>query len=806
VLLTCSYADPAAFDLSGPKIEIRVTRAGKTLPIAQVPNLQPEDRVWVHPVMPSGQSVHFLLIAVFLRGSTNPPPENWFTRTETWTKEVGDEGVVLTVPRDAQQAVLLLAPQTGGDFGTLRSAVRGKPGSFVRASQDLNQASLDRSRLDKYLDAVKKISATEPEALHERSLLLARSLNIKLDEHCFDKPTEQQAPCLMQKTEQLVLDDGHSQSMVATLTSGASADLIGQVSSTKLAGGGSYSPYVGAVVDVARLLENFHTANYQYIPALALPTQEELNLKLNNPPSFNKPKSVLVAGLPAIDAAHLPPLRAVDSKQIYCLQKPLQALPVEGAPLVYATEFAHDVVLHVQDKQGKSVDLPVKADASRGGFLIDTQTLASAHLGGILTGTLKGFWGFDRFDGPTFSLRSAQPGTWIVPATDKTALVVGRTGAMHLQSDQAACVEQISLNTALDPKNTDKDQKSGAVKIGWKAVKPNELEVELPLKQAAPGSATILISQYGTPKPDEVPVQTYAESPSLERFTISVGDRSGVLTGMRLDEVATLDLSEIHFMPSGLSRKEGHDELQLTAQNPEAGSALKPGQKLTAHVTLKDGRKLDVAVGVGLPRPKITIIGKNMQPGPSATAHFIRLANRDDLPYDWRLSFVFRTDVPAAFPRDEAIEIANSEGSLSARLSLSDSNLVLQDSKTVLGVLDPLKRFGASAFGALQVRPVSADGTAGEWQPLVNLIRVPSLKEIRCPDAPDQQCTLIGTNLFLLETVASDAQFTHAVSVPPGFADASLHVPRPVGTLLYVKLRDDPSAVNTANLPVLPEP
>src|SRR5260370_29372399 len=58
-LMTVSLlrADTAAFDLAGPRIEIRVTRAGKTLPIDRVPNLQPGDRIWIHPDMPDGESV-----------------------------------------------------------------------------------------------------------------------------------------------------------------------------------------------------------------------------------------------------------------------------------------------------------------------------------------------------------------------------------------------------------------------------------------------------------------------------------------------------------------------------------------------------------------------------------------------------------------------------------------------------------------------------------------------------------------------------------------------------------------------------
>ncbi len=261
---TVGYADTAAFDLPGPRVEVRVSRVGKELSISEVPNLQEGDRLWIHPALPDTQSAHYLLIVAFLRGSTNPPPENWFTKIETWDKRVRDEGTMVTVPKGAEQVLLFLAPETGGDFGTLRKAVRGKPGAFVRAAQDLNEASLDRSRLEAYLSAVKQASDNDPDKLKETSTLLARSLSIRLDNDCFKKPVEEQAACLVQKSDELVLDDAHSQSMASQLTSGASADLIGQISATPMAGGGFYSAYVGAIVDVVRLTSDWHTAEYQY--------------------------------------------------------------------------------------------------------------------------------------------------------------------------------------------------------------------------------------------------------------------------------------------------------------------------------------------------------------------------------------------------------------------------------------------------------------------------------------------------------------------------------------------------------------
>src|SRR6476620_11270956 len=125
----CGQAAPA-FDLIGPKVDVRVKRGEATLPIGQVPNLLPGDRLWIHPDLPESQSTRLVLIVAFLRGATNPPPAQWLTRVDTWDKKVRSEGECATVAAEAQQAVLFLLPATGGDFSTLRNAVRGRPGTF----------------------------------------------------------------------------------------------------------------------------------------------------------------------------------------------------------------------------------------------------------------------------------------------------------------------------------------------------------------------------------------------------------------------------------------------------------------------------------------------------------------------------------------------------------------------------------------------------------------------------------------------------------------------------------------------------
>jgi hypothetical protein len=785
-------AESNAFDLVGPRMELKVTRNGKPLPIADVANLQPGDRLWLHPDFPADQSARYLLIVAFLRGSTNPPPENWFIKAETWTKQVREEGIVVTVPQDAQQALLFLAPETGGDFGTLRSAVRGRPGVFVRASQDLNQASLDRSRLEKYLGDVKAISDVDPKALHEHSILLARALGIRLEQQCFDKPVEEQASCLTRNSDNLVLDDGHSQSIVQALASGPNSELIGAVSATSLAGGGFYSAYIGAVVDLARVFGNLHTASYVYIPALALPKKEQMNLKLNNPPSFRKPMSVIVVGLPAVEAVQLPPLRAVNPEQVFCMQRSSLVLPVEGAPLVFSSDIAHDFVFHVQSKNGTASDLPARADAASGGFVVDTHTVAAANLDAEVLGTLRGFWGFEPYEGPNFRLRTSRPARWTIPADEQSALIVGREDSLHLQSDSAVCVDNVII----------RDAQGADVKTAWKLAGPDELEIKVALKEQSAGPMKMKLRQFGLSLADEVPLQAYAEAAHLEGFTINAGDQQGVLKGTRLDEVDRFELNGIHFVPAKLTRAKERDELRLSVAgtNPPA---LQPDERLVAHVALKDGRVLELPTTVEAPRPKMTLVSKNIQLG--STPSGISLGSQEELPLDGQISFLVKTEIPEKLTRTEKIEVATADEAFTVTLSVADGSLVLRDSENLLAVLDPRKTFGPSAFGPLRFRPLTPEGTKGDWQPLANLVRVPALKEIRCPESPDQQCQLSGTNLFLIDSVASDLQFAHAAPVPTGFMDSTLSIPHPGEAGLYIKLRDDPSAVHTIVVPVSPE-
>jgi hypothetical protein len=808
-----AFGENASFDLVGPKIDIRVERAGATRPIAEVPNLQAGDRLWIHPDLPDSQSVHYLMVVAFLRGATNPPPDNWFTRAETWNKPVHEEGIFVTVPAEAEEALVFLAPETGGAFSTLRNAVRGKPGAFVRAAQDLEQASLDRSRLDAYLETVKVTSVIDPADLQIRTAMLARSLNIKLDKQCFDKPSAEQVPCLTQNNEALVLDDAHSQNMVASLTTGAPTDLLAQISSTPTARGGYYSPYIGAVVDVVRILGTTHSAQYQYIPALALPKKDQLNLRLNNPPSFRNPKSVIVVALPPVRAAVAPPLRALEVSQVFCANKPDLVLPVDGAPLVFATELAHNFVLHLETKSG-ATDLPAKPDPSRGGFVIDTEG-ASAHVWqGESIGTIRGTWGFRPFEGPHFRLRASQPAQWVVASKDASALIVGREDTLHLQSAETCCVSEVLSG----------DENGKTSPLDWKVQKtekPDELEVKVPLQNAASGSLKVLVKKFGLHDPDEIVLHTYYEAGRLDSFSINAGDLDGILRGTRLDQVAKIDVNGIIFEPGNVLRANQHDELKLTTTDGSAAAKLQAGAAIVVHASLKDGRTLELSSAVAAPRPKLNLLSKSVQFSDSDSQPLIKLGNADELPQDGRLNFFLKTQVPESFAAGERVEVATADESFHVLLSVKDGNLTLQDAKTVYAVLDPMKLLGPSAFGPLKFRAVAAEGAEGDWLPLVSLVRIPELKGIRCtvPTIPvekpsaedkstaekssDKDCTLSGEKLFLIDAISAEPDFSNAVTVPDGFVDAALMVPSPKNKTLYIKLRDDPGTVNTAVLPTL---
>ncbi|MDW5267713.1 MULTISPECIES: hypothetical protein [Acidobacteriaceae] len=798
--------DKARFDLAGPTIDIHVTRGSSTLPIAQVPNLQPGDKIWIKADLPSTQSNHLILIVAFLRGTTNEPPDNWFTEIDTWDKKKTVEGTTVTVPNDAEEALLFVAPETGGDFKTLRSAVKGKPGLFIRADTDLNEASFEQQRIERYLAAMKMVPQDDSKAIQEHSAKLAATLALKPNADCFKQPVDQQIICLTQSSAPVLLDDGHGQSIAEAISSGPSSDFINAASYTQPVGAGLYSAYVGAVVDLVHLVGMLRTAQYQYIPGLSFPQGASLSLRLNAPPSFHKPESVIVIGLPAIQKAKPPPLHPHDSNQVACLLQPKMTIPLEGAPLVFSSSFAHALFLHL-NRTGAPTDLPLTPDAFEGGLVVAKQEKSEplqeskprgdsalpakpeVKIGAMtdltITATIRGYWGFDSFEGPTITVQQVKGKDWKI--VNSSQLLAGQDNHLTLKGDGSACVEHITL-TSDKAKDVDISFKPAAGKDA-----KDILALDASLKTVQPGGYSLAIQQYGDSERDKVPLTAYTAGIHLDAIKIHGGDKTAVLTGESLKDVVSVEIDKQTFTPSA----EGNDDKTMHLQT-DTGVSPKDGSNAT--VKLKDGRTMPVKISAEAARPELKLLSFKATSAQKDGTLPVSFGAKDDILLEGKLTFVVQTK--DAFPRTQTIEVATADGSVHTTLSLATNNLMLQDDHTAVATLDPLKAFGQSAFGKLQMRPVAADGTPGNWTPLGILVRAPQVTAIHCTTVDAPTCTIDGSNLFLVQSFDAAKDFAKPIDVPTGFAENNFAVPTPAdGATLYLKLRDDPSAVATVTLP-----
>jgi len=574
------------FDLAGPDVSVVVHRGDRALPLSAVPSLQPGDRLVARAMLPADQAAHYVLMIAFLRGATNPPPKDWFYAVESWKRK--KDTLDIAVPEGARQAVLLLAPEAGGGFDAVRGAVRGRPGVFVRAAQDLYQASLDRARLDTFVTAIGRIGDSDPDRLGKAAPTLASMLRIKFNADCLARPRDQQAECLTQNRDDLVLNAQRGATLTDTLT-GAPVDLAYQVAATPEGGAGYYSPYIGLIRDVAKLFGAFRSAQYQYLPTMALGRGDRTHLLLNSAPSFQNPRSVLVAPLPPIGAAPAPVWRAASPAPV-CLARADAVLPVDDASLLFATDYARDLRLHVVGESGRSADLPIVSDAEHGGVRLAPGTPMPA-VGAIRQAVLQGNWGFDPFTGPRLPVQVDGDGRW-TPTPD-AAVVVGRDQPLALVGTAPACVSGLTMTLP-----------GGETRaLTWKVAAPDRIETDLPLAGVKPGAITLAVSRYGATTTTDVALTARGEASRLDRFTIHAGDRDGVLGGARLDQVVGLDLGGQRFTAGALTRGDKGDRLTLASDTPAVA-----GDTPSAIVHLRDGRKASVAVTIAPPRPVATIV------------------------------------------------------------------------------------------------------------------------------------------------------------------------------------------------------
>ena len=609
------------------------------------------------------------------------------------------------------------------------------------------------------------------------------SLGIKLNTDCLQKSSELQVACLMQGADSLVLADGHSTSIVEALTSGASSDLALQLSAAPQAGAGYFSPYVLAVMDIARVLTTFHTAQYQYIPALAAEDGQKIQLLLNTPPSFHAPLSVMVTALPAVAPPRTPPLELGEGGGGFCLQHPDLTLPIEGAPLVYATAYARNLVLKVRSEKGADLELPVRPDAARGGFDVDAKGVDAAALPEEVDGVIRGLWGTQAFEGPTVHLENGAKAGFRLGEEERQSLVVGRSDVLRLEGPGRPCFRSAVIKPAAGPD----------IPLTVTGEQSGRIELTAALTDAAPGPAVLAINTYGAAAPESAHIDLFTQSGKVESFELHAGDVTGVLKGSRLDEVAGLSVKNQTYTPGTLTSVAGADELVMTATDPKAAAALGRDAGVTVKVVLKDGRIVRLRTQIGAPRPKAALIAKSVEPPPRRPGLKISLIEPDELPQSARITFSLKADGDTRFSPGVGVDLADGMGRVLGRLQ-PGAGLVVEDDSTLIATLAPDALLGPSAFGPLSVRVRDGEG-ASDWSRLGVLVRLPVLKSLKCVAAAET-CALEGGELFLLEAVSSDPQFKREARVPRGFTGSTLMVPRPRSGRLYVKLHDAPGVVN----------
>lgn len=772
ILASPALAQGNGFDLSGPDLSVSVTRGDVTLPLGAVPGLQSGDRLRLSAALPDDdQSARYLLVVAFLRGATNPPPKDWFVRAETWKR--GRNTLDVAVPDGAEQAVVFLAPETGGGFDAIRDAVRGRPGVFVRAAQDLYQASLDRARLDAFVDGMARIADSDPDRLPTVAPVLANALRIRLNPDCLSRQRDLQATCLSQARDSVVLQAQRGATLTETLT-GAPVDLAYRVAATREGGAGFYSPYIGLARDLARLFGAFRSAQYQYVPALAVGRGERVHLQLNTAPSFQNPRSVLVAPLPPIGAVPPPAWRPA-SADTQCLTRPGLTVALDDASLLFATGYARDLALRLTDTEGKTVDVPLAALATGGGLrpIGDLPAVTGPISGAVLHGR----WGFDTFDGPRLPIRLDTQAAWTVPADG--VVIVGRDHPLTLSGGVPACVAGIALRGA-----------DGAERpVAWKAGASGTIEAVLPLGKAQPGPQTLVLSRVGTAEATTIALVGRAEASRLDRFVVHAGDRGGVLTGARLDQVAMLDLGNHRFTAGALERDPDGDRLTLTTDDAVTAKA---GQ--TARVRLRDGRIATVSAQVAPPRPAVSLVSRDvtLSPVPDARAMTIPAGL---IPRGATVTFSIRTD--GGFSLDDAVEIAAGSETAPVRLDVASGAVQRIGPDVVVVRLTP-DDVAPTAVGDVRFRLVRGAAT-GDWQTLGRIVRLPALTAVTCPEQ-GAGCTLTGRDLFTVSAVSAASDMSNAVILPPGFVGRTVDLPRPSGTRLHLTLHDAPDAVVQTDL------
>ena len=148
------------------------------------------------------------------------------------------------------------------------------------------------------------------------------------------------------------------------------------------------------------------------------------------------------------------------------------------------------------------------------------------------------------------------------------------------------------------------------------------------------------------------------------------------------------------------------------------------------------------------------------------------------------------------FQPTDRIEIALANGQASAVFGFQSAMaaLILENAHTAVGSVDLDRSFGESAFGAIHLRMLRANGELGSWVSLGTLVRRPHITLVQCERG---DCVLHGSELFLIQELSASDDFQHPIPVPlTAVGDTfAFRIPETNVESLSCRLRDASSAM-----------
>lgn len=290
------------------------------------------------------------------------------------------------------------------------------------------------------------------------------------------------------------------------------------------------------------------------------------------------------------------------------------------------------------------------------------------------------------------------------------------------------------------------------------------------------------------------------------------------VSGADADLVSTVKIGGLTFVrrePTDANFREGwtnEGQFLFEQSNQKVPNAL-VRERATIIYDKERNRKMDIVINK-IVRPSVTVSSPEITV--SRTSPFRDIDVRQVVPSLAKLKFSLNTQNPYVFPNhpDLTFQLRIVEPNVSniAPVSLNQSNQRAQrESQNRFNVtLVPSELGLTTATGALKVRVVNPDGTAGDWVRVTNpIVRLPNLQKVSIKRVGETvQHLLRGTDLTWIESFSatSDGEF----KIPVGCDSDEPNCLNVTGLInngnLFLKIKDFPSLVIPVTLTMEPEP